>query len=248
VQRGAAPWAQTPPRYMHGHNTRERSMSASQKDKIDPAAKRAGTSDTAHSKNAPPDDAIVIKKYANRRLYNTGTSSYVTLDYLSEMVKNGENFVVYDAKSGEDITRSVLTQIIFEEENKGQNLLPVQFLRQLIQFYGDSLQSFVPSYLEMSMDTFSKNQEKIRDRMRETFGATPGYSFIEETTRQNMALIDNAMKMFTPPGMREFYAAATGQAANVRGQSDHQATEVAMLKAEISELKRQLAETQGTAD
>ena len=124
-------------------------------------------------KSRNPDDPIVVKKYANRRLYNTATSSYVTLVYLSEMVKNGQEFVVHDAKSGDDITHSVLTQIIFEEENKGENLLPIQFLRQLIQFYGDNLQSFVPSYLEMSMDAFSKNQDQMRDQMRSTFGATP---------------------------------------------------------------------------
>lgn len=144
------------------------------------------------------DGPITIKKYANRRLYNTATSTYVTLDYLSEMVKGGQDFVVYDAKSGDDITRSVLTQIIFEEENKGQNLLPIQFLRQLIQFYGDNLQSFVPSYLEMSMNAFSENQEKIRSQMRSAFGATPGFQMFEDTTRQNMALFEEAMKMFNP--------------------------------------------------
>src|SRR5690606_25315226 len=130
------------------------------------------------------DEPIVIKKYANRRLYNTATSSYVTLDYLADMVKNGQDFVVYDAKTNDDITHSVLTPIIFEEENKRQNLLPIQFLRQLIKFYGDNLQAFVPSYLEMSMDAFASNQEKLRARMRETFGATPGYQMFEEMARQ----------------------------------------------------------------
>ncbi|MEO0398326.1 MAG: polyhydroxyalkanoate synthesis repressor PhaR [Pseudomonadota bacterium] len=154
----------------------------------------------ARNKKRADGEAVVIKKYANRRLYNTGTSSYVTLDYLSEMVKNGEDFVVKDAKTGEDITRSVLTQIIFEEENKGQNLLPIQFLRQLIQFYGDSMQSFVPSYLEMSMNTFAENQEKIRSQMRDAFGATPGYNMFEETARQNMALFERALQMFSPLG------------------------------------------------
>lgn len=145
-------------------------------------------------------DAIVIKKYANRRLYNTASSSYVTLDFLAEMVKEGDDFVVYDAKSGEDITRSVLTQIIFEEESKGQNLLPIQFLRQLIKFYGDSLQTFVPSYLEMSMDAFSKNQEEMRARMRDAFGGAPGYNVFEESVRKNMELYEQAMKMFSPMG------------------------------------------------
>ena len=151
-------------------------------------------------KNGAAGEAAVIKKYANRRLYNTATSSYVTLDYLAEMVKNGDDFVVYDAKSGEDITHSVLTQIIFEEESKGQNLLPIQFLRQLIKFYGDSLQSFVPSYLEMSMDAFSKNQEDMRERMRGAFGNTPGYAMFEESVRKNMELYQQAMKMFSPMG------------------------------------------------
>src|SRR5690606_30237171 len=116
------------------------------------------------------DEVVVIKKYANRRLYNTATSSYVTLDHLCEMVKEGKEFVVHDAKTNEDITRSVLTQIIFEEEGKGQNLLPIKFLRQLIRFYGDSLQGFVPSYLELSMDSFAREQEKLRNRLASAFG------------------------------------------------------------------------------
>ena len=176
------------------------------------------------------EEPIVIKKYANRRLYNTATSSYVTLDYLSEMVKNGDDFVVYDAKSGENITRSVLTQIIFEEENKGQNLLPVQFLRQLIKFYGDNLQSFVPSYLEMSMDAFSRNQEKLRSHMRETLGAAPGYQMFEETTRQNMALFEQAMKMFSPP------AGVFQQAPAGGGEGE----DIGQLKAQLAALQRQL--------
>ena len=120
----------------------------------------------------------VIKKYANRRLYHTGTSTYVTLEDLAGMVRNGEDFVVYDAKSGEDITRSVLTQIIFEQENKeGQNLLPVTFLRQLIRFYGDSLQALVPSYLEFSMENLSREQQKLREQMAQAFGPArlPGH-------------------------------------------------------------------------
>src|SRR3984957_11879352 len=118
----------------------------------------------------PKPAPVVIKKYANRRLYNTATSSYVTLDHLCQMVKHGDDFVVYDAKTGDDITRSVLTQIIFEEEGKGQNMLPISFLRQLIGFYGDSLQSLVPSYLEMTMSSFAKNQEQMRQYATETFG------------------------------------------------------------------------------
>ena len=116
-------------------------------------------------KSNSTEDTIVIKKYANRRLYNTATSSYVTLDTLCAMVKDGQNFVVHDAKSGADITRSVLTQIIFEEESKGQNLLPISFLRQLIGLYGDSLQTMVPSYLESTMSAFAHNQDQIRQHL-----------------------------------------------------------------------------------
>jgi polyhydroxyalkanoate synthesis repressor PhaR len=149
---------------------------------------------------------VVIKKYANRRLYNTASSSYVTLDHLSDMVKEGVDFVVYDAKTNDDITRSVLTQIIFEEENRGggQNLLPIQFLRQLIGFYGNSMQAFLPSYLEMSLESFTKQQERMRTQFS---GLTPGIGgakgmpgigVYEEQIRQNMALFDRAMKMFSP--------------------------------------------------
>lgn len=189
----------------------------------------------AGKKGRSPDDPVVIKKYANRRLYNTATSSYVTLDYLSEMVKGGQDFVVYDAKTNEDITHSVLTQIIFEEETKGQNLLPIQFLRQLIKFYGDNLQAFVPSYLEMSMDAFSSNQEKMRARMRETFGGAPGFQMFEEMARQNMALFDQAMKMFSPMG--GFYQQARGASAG----ADESGAEIHKLREELADLKRQLA-------
>ena len=148
-----------------------------------------------NDKNEKP---ITIKKYANRRLYNTATSSYVTLDHLAQMVKEGTEFAVFDAKSGEEITRSVLTQIIVEEESKGQNLLPVSFLRHLISFYGDSLQGLVPSYLEQSMQSFATNQEKIRDYMKETMGGLNPFGKFEEMNKQNMALFENAMRMFAP--------------------------------------------------
>ena len=153
------------------------------------------------------DDIIVIKKYANRRLYNTGTSTYVTLDDLAEMVKRDEEFVVQDAKSGDDITHSVLTQIIFELENKnGQTMLPVSFLRQLISFYGDHMQMIVPSFLEQSMLAFTKEQERMREQLEATFGASPmdmmkmqtPLKFIEEQTKRNMDMFNNAMRMFTP--------------------------------------------------
>ncbi|MBO9710628.1 MAG: polyhydroxyalkanoate synthesis repressor PhaR [Caulobacter sp.] len=142
---------------------------------------------------------VVIKKYANRRLYNTASSSYVTLEHLSDMVKEGVDFVVYDAKTNDDITRSVLTQIIFEEENRGggQNLLPIQFLRQLIGFYGNSMQAFLPSYLEMSLESFAKQQERMRSQFTGAKGV-PGMGAYEEQIRQNMALFDRAMKMFSP--------------------------------------------------
>jgi polyhydroxyalkanoate synthesis repressor PhaR len=141
---------------------------------------------------------IIIKKYANRRLYNTETSSYVTLDHLCEMVKEGTEFEVRDARTGEDITRQVLAQIIFEEENKGQHLLPIQFLRQLIRFYGDSMQAFVPSYLEMSMESFTKNQQDMREKFAEAMGGKLGFKDFQDLTRQNMAAFERAMKMFTP--------------------------------------------------
>lgn len=154
----------------------------------------AGTEKTAGQR-------AIIKKYANRRLYNTASSSYVTLEHLAEMVKEGVDFVVYDAKTNDDITRSVLTQIIFEEENRGggQNLLPIQFLRQLIGFYGNSMQAFLPSYLEMSLESFTKQQERLRGQLANMApGKMPGMGVYEEQIRQNMALFDRAMKMFSP--------------------------------------------------
>ena len=158
---------------------------------------------------------ITIKKYANRRLYNTATSSYVTLDHLAQMVKDGTDFVVHDAKTGEDITRSVLTHIIVEEESKGgQNLLPIGFLRHLISFYGDSLQALVPRYLEYSMYSFTRNQEQMRQYMRDTLDGFMPFGQFEEMGKQNMALFESAMKMFTP-----FYAAA-GERANGRDKGE----------------------------
>lgn len=143
------------------------------------------------------EKTVVIKKYANRRLYNTATSTYVTLDDLARMVRDGINFTVADAKSGDDITRSVLTQIIFEEENKGQNLLPVNFLRQLIRFYGDSMQAFVPGYLELSIDALTREQEKLRKQLMESFGVVP-FRAMEEQAKRNVAMFQQAMKMFNP--------------------------------------------------
>jgi len=146
----------------------------------------------------PGDKPITIKKYANRRLYNTATSSYVTLDDLAGMVKQGQDFAVFDAKTGEDITRSVLTQIIFEEENKGEhNLLPIRFLRQLIRYYGDNMQTVVPRYLEFSIEALSREQEKIQKQFTQTFGGDP-FKAMEEQTRQNMAMFEKAISMFNP--------------------------------------------------
>ena len=151
------------------------------------------------AEQSPADKApITIKKYANRRLYNTATSSYVTLDHLCQMVKEGLDFVVYDAKTGDDITRSVLTQIIVEEESKGQNLLPIAFLRQLISFYGDNLQFLVPRYLEHSMESFARNQEQMRTYIQDTFGGMFPFGRFEEMSKQNIAFFERAMKMFSP--------------------------------------------------
>ncbi|HTT97510.1 MAG TPA: polyhydroxyalkanoate synthesis repressor PhaR [Rhizomicrobium sp.] len=186
-------------------------------------------------------DPVVIKKYANRRLYNTQTSTYVTLDHLCEMVKEGTEFEVRDARTGEDITRSVLTQIIFEEEAKGQSLLPIKFLRQLIRFYGDSLQGFVPGYLDMSMDSFTKNQEAMRNRIAEAFGG--GSQVIENMTRQNLAMFERAMQMFSPFAPKP--RASSEDEPKVNGSSDAKAKpseDISELKNEIEEMRRQLAE------
>ncbi len=146
---------------------------------------------------AAPQSAVVIKKYANRRLYNTSTSTYVTLDDLSVMVKGGTDFLVYDAKTGEDITRSVLTQIIFEEENKGTNLLPINFLRQLIRFYGDSMQAFVPGFLEFSLENLGKEQEKFRTQLMDVWGGD-AIKAMQDHAQRNMAMFGDAMKVFNP--------------------------------------------------
>ena len=147
---------------------------------------------------AKSDQPTTIKKYANRRLYNTGTSTYVTLEDLAAMVKNGEDFLVYDAKTGDDITRSVLAQIIFEQENKaGQNLLPTTFLRQLIRFYGDSMQMVVPKYLEQAIDTLTREQEKFRKQLANTLSGTP-FAPREEQVRRNMELFQQTFSMFKP--------------------------------------------------
>lgn len=189
---------------------------------------------------------VKIKKYANRRLYNTATSSYVTLENLCQMVKDGQEFVVEDAKSGEDITRGVLTQIIFEEESKGgQQLLPIGFLRRLISFYGDSLQTLVPSYLEVSMASFQRNQDQMRQYMAEAFGEMFPFRSIEEMGRQNMAMFQRAMTMFNP-----FVAGAdgSGDKAGAAERPGDKPVEVDVLKKQMEELRKQveaLARTKG---
>jgi polyhydroxyalkanoate synthesis repressor PhaR len=150
-------------------------------------------------KNDTAGEPIIIKKYANRRLYNTAKSSYVTLDHLAQMVRDGQDFVVNDAKTNDDITRGVLAQIIFEEEAKeGNTMLPANFLRSLIRLYGDTLQGFVPGYLDASMDTFGKNQERMREQVRQAFEANPALANFEALARTNMEWFENAMRMFAP--------------------------------------------------
>jgi polyhydroxyalkanoate synthesis repressor PhaR len=180
---------------------------------------------------------ITIKKYANRRLYNTATSSYVTLDHLAEMVKEGAEFVVTDAKTGEDITRSVLTQIIVEQEGKGQNLLPIKFLRQIIGFYGDSLGGLLPRYLESSMEQFSQNEAHMRKAMQETFKGLFPMTRLEDMGKQNMALFENAMKMFNPFGAMRNAAPPTPDApAAGPAKSD----DIDALRAQLNAMQSQL--------
>jgi polyhydroxyalkanoate synthesis repressor PhaR len=184
---------------------------------------------------AKSDQPTTIKKYANRRLYNTGTSTYVTLEDLAAMVKDGEDFLVYDAKSGDDITRSVLAQIIFEQENKaGQNLLPTTFLRQLIRFYGDSMQMVVPKYLEQSIATLTQEQEKFRKQIANTLSGTP-FAPLEEQVRRNMELFQQTFSMFKP-------FAAPRPAASPEPEPDANAE--APKDSNIDDLRQQMKEMQ----
>ncbi|EIM25053.1 polyhydroxyalkanoate synthesis repressor PhaR [Microvirga lotononidis] len=177
----------------------------------------------------------IIKKYANRRLYHTGTSTYVTLEDLAGMVRKGEDFVVYDAKSGEEITRSVLAQIIFEQENKeGPNLLPVTVLRQLIRFYGDSMQALVPSYLEFSMNNLSQEQQKLREQMAQTFG--PGaFQAMEEQVRKNMGFFTEAMRMFSP-----FPQASSGTSETKPAAKSEETNDLDRLKQQMADMQAKL--------
>ncbi len=185
---------------------------------------------------------ITIKKYANRRLYNTGTSTYVTLEDLALMVKKGEDFVVFDAKSGEDITRPVLAQIIFDQEGKdGQSLLPITFLRQLIRFYGDSMQMLVPSYLEYSIGNLTSHQQKFRDQIQSAMGGKelPGtqiFGALEEQARNNMAMFSQALGLFNP------FVAATGKTAPAAETAENKPESKPMP--DIDALKKQLSDMQ----
>lgn len=182
---------------------------------------------------------VVIKKYANRRLYNTGTSTYVTLEDLAKMVKKGDQFLVQDAKSGEDITHSVLTQIIFEQESKtGNTLLPVSFLRQLISYYGDQMQMVVPTFLEHSMKTFADQQVQMREHMARTFGETPltknlqvPMQMMEEQVRRNTEMFRQAVQMFTP---------FTGQAEQREPRKPADAKDIDELKDQLRSLQSRL--------
>ncbi len=229
-------------------------MSDHKKTGSEPSGAKAGASSKASANGA--QGRVVIKKYANRRLYNTASSSYVTLEHLSEMVKEGVDFVVFDAKTNEDITRSVLTQIIFDEESRGQNLLPIQFLRQLIGFYGNSMQAFLPSYLELSLDSFTRQQERMRTQMGAIapglaqglapnlgsgLGTVAGPQFLEEQVKQNLAMFDRAMKMFSPfayvrPEDSEVAAAPAPAAASAAPDDS-----LKDLKKKIEEMQEQIS-------
>ena len=194
-------------------------------------------------------EPVVIKKYANRRLYNTASSSYVTLEHLAEMVRQGVDFVVYDAKTSEDLTRSVLTQIIFEEESRGsQNLLPLQFLRQLIRFYGDSMQALLPSYLEMSLEGFAKQRERLQKDFVGAFGGGEALERVQDQVRQNLQLFDRAMKMFSPfayarPEAEE--AAPVPPAPATAPASDEALAE---LKAQVEAMQKQIEKLASKAE
>jgi polyhydroxyalkanoate synthesis repressor PhaR len=209
-----------------------------------------GFSESAPSFEAdaqPEKPVIVIKKYANRRLYNTGTSTYVTLDDLAEMVRAGDDFVVYDARTTEDLTHAVLTQIIVEQESKGQqNLLPIGFLRQLIRFYGNSIERLVPSYLEYSLDTLTRDQDQYRQQFANTFGGA-AIEAMQEQTRKNLEIFQNALNMFAPftafeqkkPGVTDSpknAALASSEKKTARAQTD----EIAELKTQLASIQLQL--------
>jgi polyhydroxyalkanoate synthesis repressor PhaR len=205
---------------------------------------------------------VTIKKYANRRLYNTETSTYVTLDDLAAMVREERDFVVYDAKTGEDLTHSVLTQIILEQESRGQNLLPINFLRQLIRFYGDNLARLVPSYLEFSIETLTREQEKFRKHMAETWGSTPfganpfgtaAFEAMQEQARQNMAMFERAFTMFSPFGAagakpQDAPAGKSNGGESAQNRKPHTESPGRTDSTELAEMRRQLEAMQRQLD
>ena len=183
---------------------------------------------------------VVVKKYANRRLYNTESSSYITLDTLAEMVRDGRDFVVYDAKTGDDITRSVLTQIIVEEEGKGKAMLPTGFLRQIIGFYGNSMQGMVPNYLEQAMTNFASQQEQMRQAMEQTMGSFFPFR-VDDVGRQNVSMMERAMSLFSPfyPGDGKDVPRPTAAEAAKQAVEE----ELSSLRAEVQALRAQLSAT-----
>jgi polyhydroxyalkanoate synthesis repressor PhaR len=185
------------------------------------------------AKSSDGTGTVIIKKYANRRLYNTESSSYITLDHLAAMTREGRDFKVVDAKTDEDITHNVLTQIIMEEESHGQTMLPVSFLRQLISLYGDSMQSMVPQYLEASMDAFRRNQAQFRSAMEGAFAGGP----FAEIAKRNMEMFEAAASAFKP---KKGEAGAAGAAAG-GGRDD----EVAALKAQLAGLQDKIDKLSG---
>jgi len=199
----------------------------------------------AAGKDPDKVEPIVVKKYANRRLYNTDTSTYVTLDDLAAMVKSGRDFVVFDAKTGDELTHSVLTQIIVEQENRmgGQTLLPIPFLRQLIRFYGDSIERLVPSYLQISLDTLTREQERFRKTFAGAFTPAGAFEAYQEQARKNLAMFEQAMAMFSPFGHAKTPGARPGEEAKPE-PGKPEAVKPAPRSDEINELKTQLAAMQ----
>lgn len=198
-----------------------------------------------------PGDPVIIKKYANRRLYNTDTSSYVTLDDLAEMVKADRNFTVHDAKTGEDLTHAVLTQIIVEEESKGHNLLPINFLRQLIRLYGDSIERLVPSYLEFSLDSLTREQDRYAKQIENAMGAQP-FDEVQQQVRKNLAMFEKALGVFNPPtpanannkGAKQDETPGGGKAPEAAQRGD----ETPLKSADIETLKAELTAMQDKLD
>ena len=196
------------------------------------------------AKDKSADEPIIIKKYANRRLYDTSTSAYITLDHLSDLVKKDVEFLVVNAKTGEDLTRQVLTQIIFEQETRGEGAMPTNFLRQLIRFYGENVQSVLPAWLDMSMNSFADRQEKWKQTVGKTFPMNP-LGVFEEQTKRNVALFEKTMKMMVPTGHRSNGKAAAKPSADRPSQdadlSDMDVTDpFSIMRAQMSLMQAQL--------